>query len=301
MTSKCKICSTHRALDSHLFELSEFCRFLNNYATYEANQRSRIVKTETIGSWLRLAAELEKVNIDSWKFDDGLGSMYCEPIADENDSNSKHYSNYTTDLTRFLYVSFALEETYRFFVSKYKHAKVDYIKKLREPSLQAAVLLSKSKNLELPQDFKHICDNLKTAFYLFDKDFQLNLTGIKENEMNVFGLHLVRNIRNYVAHGVLPIAENPDYFHCSEPSTKVSRLLLLATRTAAVYIQLFLYESSHGFTSVIVNQIENDEYEFDRHYFKENCTKRLLLNLHKENNFTFLEPKGNMPNDFYID
>lgn len=299
---KCKVCSTNRALDSHLFELSEFCRFLNNSVYYESNSSVRTVNTETIGSWLRLAAELELVNINSWKFDDGLGSTVCEPIAYLNDSDSKHFSGYTTDLTRFLYVSFALEEAYRFFVSKYEISSDPSLKaKFRDASQLAAILLEKSEEMELPTDFEHICNNLQSTLYIYDNNFESKLTGFRNREKKSLGLHLVRNIRNYVAHGVLPIADNPEYSYLSENVGILNRLLRLATRTAAVYIQLFLYHTAHEFTSDVVNQIENDEYEYDRNYFQDNCNKHLLLTLHKEQEFTFKDPVGNIPNDFYLE
>lgn len=300
MSMQCKICSTHRPIDRHLFELSEYCRFLNNSLEYFSKGNSRVVKTETIASWLRLAADLDNVDINSWKFDDGLGSLYCEPIAYENNSNSKHYSKYTTLLTRFLYISYALEETYRFVVAKYIDIKSE-LKKFSEPSQQAAIFLENLKNFEKPKDFEHLCDNLKLSFYQYDKDYKSKLRGVRHDDGDCQGLHLVRNIRNYISHGVLPIAENPEYLYTESGDPKILKLLMAASRVALIYIQVFLYNSVSGFTSDIVNQIENDEYEFDRNYFSKNCTRRLLLDIHLQSNFTFQDPVGNLVNNFYID
>lgn len=106
----CPKCTSNRYLDLHLYELSEYCRYIGANKGYCEYGSTRIVTTEAIASWLRLAAELDEVQINSWKFDDGVASMYCGPVADQISSNSYHYSSYSTVLTRFIYVSSALEE-----------------------------------------------------------------------------------------------------------------------------------------------------------------------------------------------
>ena len=60
---KCPICSNFRDLPSHLYELSEFCRFLDNRNEYERHDVKRMVETKVVSDWLKLAAELEVVKI----------------------------------------------------------------------------------------------------------------------------------------------------------------------------------------------------------------------------------------------
>ena len=67
-----------------------------------------------VSAWLKLAAHLEKVEVNAWKYENGPSTMWCRPAADYVDFSSTHQSNYATDFTRFMFTASALEETYRF-------------------------------------------------------------------------------------------------------------------------------------------------------------------------------------------
>ncbi|WP_146181453.1 hypothetical protein [Aeromonas sp. HMWF016] len=297
---KCPICSNFRDLPSHLYELAEFCRFLDNRNEYERHDVKRMVETKVISDWLKLAAELEVVKINSWKFGDDNAAMYCRPIADEYDSNSKHYTAYSTALTRFIFVSNALEELYRFVDGYYllipSIAKLDERKKLRDASLRATVLVDELKSSELPLNFEHSISNLTATFDYYQSIFKPSLSGMKGAKVtdHSYGLHLVRNLRNYVAHGIFPILDNPEYWSGTEISrNKLISLLFHACRASSLYIQALLFKYNAGFLlddyAQVASMSWEDGYE---EYFVKNCTIDLALNLHTKVQFTFENPFG---------
>lgn len=117
LRTDCPYCSTLRTLDDHLHELGLACEYLGNDARYSDIDTRRTVRTQTIGDWLKLASQLEEVKVDTWRFKSDSG--YCGRIADRVSSDSAHYTKYSTALTRFLFVSSALEEAYRFVDHRY--------------------------------------------------------------------------------------------------------------------------------------------------------------------------------------
>ncbi|RBM59953.1 hypothetical protein DLR71_15205 [Vibrio paracholerae] len=297
---KCPICSSFRELPHHLYELSEFCRFLNNHNEYKRRGESRIVETKVISDWLKLAAELEVVEINSWRFGDDTAAMYCRPVADEYESNSKHFTAYSTALTRFIFVSNALEEAYRFVDSHYlmfpSVVKLDERKKLRDASLRSAFLVDQLKETALPLNFKHAISNLRLTFEYYHSIFQTSLSGMKgvETTDNSYGLHLVRNLRNHVAHGIFPILDNPEYWGSSEISrTKLIALLFHACRVAALYIQALLHKYNDGFQHDDYDHIASMDWDdcYEQHFIK-NCTVDLSLSLHSKCDFSFENPYG---------
>ena len=100
--------------------MAEFCMYLDNTATFNDRDGCHQVHTVVIGNWLRLASQLAKVEINSWKYIKDYEYL-CTPATDYNDSNSRHFTEYTTALTRFIFVCNALEETYRFVFHNYDH------------------------------------------------------------------------------------------------------------------------------------------------------------------------------------
>ena len=69
-------------------------QYLGNKSTYESEHGTVTIRTETIGDWLRLASQLKTVEIDAWRHEPTAGdAFYCEPVADNNDAHSEHYTN----------------------------------------------------------------------------------------------------------------------------------------------------------------------------------------------------------------
>lgn len=297
--SRCPVCDTLRPLSDHLYEMALFCTYLENSITYSSSDETREVHTLVIGNWLRLASQLESVEINAWKHagDDGL---WCGTVADRYNIDSKLFTRYSTALTRFIYICYALEETYRFVSPNYidliKKSGQKQSKKIRNCSLQSAFLMDKLNREELPDHFDHIIGNL--IFY-FDKYHQYHrpaVTGLNgaTKKHPSYGLHLIRNLRNHIAHGLFPLMNefiDPD----DSPSIFILiNLLHHASRSSTIYIQALIKKYCNEFKSYEYEAIE-DAYgeEFDK--FLENCTMTYALLLHKQGKFSLNKWMGITP------
>lgn len=288
--STCPICNTLRPLSDHLYEMFLFCMYLENSIVYSESDETREVHTLVIGNWLRLASQLETVEINAWKFAED-NALWCSTVADRYDIDSKMFTIYSTTLTRFIYVCYALEETYRFVSPNYleliKKCNQKQSKKIKKCSIQSAYLIDQLNEEELPAHFDHIVGNF--TFY-FDKYYQYQkpvLTGLngatKKNPS--YGLHLIRNLRNHVAHGLFPLMN--EFIEPDEPPSisVLVNVLYCASRSAILYIQALIKKYCNEFKSYEYKANENGYgEEFDN--FIENCTMRYALSLHKQGKFS---------------
>ena len=110
----CPICSKTRRVSEHLIEAALAASFLGNTSTYASEHGEATIRTETIGDWFKLAAQLEAVEVNTWKFESSDAGFYCGTVADNIDAHSKHYTSHATALTRFVFVCNGLEEAFRF-------------------------------------------------------------------------------------------------------------------------------------------------------------------------------------------
>ena len=105
-----------------------------------------------------------------------------------------------------------------------------------------------------------------------------------------YGLDLVRNIRNQVAHGNFPIIEDPEYSFDVYPAGSkevILNLLGQASRIAAINVQMLLSMLSAGFESESYKQ-ECMDFELGK-YFEQHCTFSYLVNLHISQKFRLNE------------
>jgi hypothetical protein len=286
------MCAEFRSLDQHLFELASFCEYLGNNVEYATRDGSSLVSTDTVGKWLKLAAQLESVDINTWKFSDS-SPLYCETVADAYDSDTKHFSNYSTVLTKFIFVSNALEEVYRFIVPAYERCEQSKMKKYTKPSMKATALLDTFDVAELPHHFFHKIDSLVSLVNNCHLIKEKQFTGMKgaNSSDHSYGLHLVRNIRNFVAHGVFPITTNPDWDPDNESTYFIPSILLSACRVSSLSIQALLSKYNHGMDSYEYERITHAcGEEFD--YFLKHCKPEISLKLHLEMDFSFRDPFG---------
>jgi hypothetical protein len=291
---KCPICSKHRPLEKHLYELSVYCIYLGNTVKY----KKRDVHTETIGKWLHLASLLEKVEINAWSFNCS-DAFYCDAAADHLDRDSEHFTKFSTSLTRFVFVCHALEETYRFIVQKYddlpKVKKLSDKKRLKEPSMKAAFLVDECNAQDLPKDLMHVVGSFDRGYEIYKKNFSPHMSGMENITPANFsyGLHLTRNLRNHIAHGIFPLLDNPyDSGDDSHMAEILTYLLGRACRIAALYIQMLLVRYSDGFLSDEYAQVrEARGAEFKR--FLRNCTSEYAKSLHSTGKFEFENWIGN--------
>lgn len=288
----CPTCSGTRGLDEHLIEVSFAAHFLGNTSPYLSEHGTTKIRTETIGDWLRLAAQLEKVEVDTWKFESSDG-LYCGSIGDNIDAHAKHYTTHATALTRFMFVCSGLEEAYRFIDHLYGplSARKGTAKGLlkRTSSLRAVALLDdlfESEGvLAMPQDFRHHCNNFIMLFdrYKASHAAALGGMGLLAEGRLTFALQLVRNLRNHVAHGTFPLGPPAEYGG-HEDSEELVLLLRHACRVSALYIQIILRWFSLGFESYEYRAIEGGNgKEFD--HFIENCTLEYIQDLHVKCDF----------------
>ena len=296
--NSCPVCSGLRPLSMHLYELAAYGDFLdNNRITYVRKKNILLpdqeARTSTISGWLRLASQVERVELNTFQFQ--AAHIYCEPVADALGSDAEHYSRIATSLTRFVFFCNALEETYRFLNPTYEAAydraaqsgKIEY---LRSPSMQASAVLDQSSGIAIPIEYKHLVENLAkvTDIYLQQTGATLDTSGKTLKDLS-YGVQLIRNIRNQVAHGVFPLLENPEY------SMNVNNfqirntvnLLNQCTRVGAISIQIMLKIDNDGFNSY--SYVEAKEDLETGEYFSKHISSGYLMNLHKLQDFGLCE------------
>jgi hypothetical protein len=293
--TKCPTCIQNRPLESHLFELSELCKYLGNSVEFTQHGSTRIVKTSVIGDWLKLASHLKKVDMEWWRYRDEMSEMYCPSDVDDEALDEEHFTEYSTALTRFMYVTNAMEEAYRFIDKEY-HSLDSVInmpknKRLREPSMRSAVVIDLIPKESLPESFFHIMRNLEITFGKYIKHFSLTVNGIDDVKKtnNSAGLHFIRNLRNHIAHGVFPIIDNPEYWGGEDKKRNLLNLLFHACRASAIYIQTILLSFNDGFQSQDYFYMK-DVWDEEGDYFESHCKIELAKSLHLNGSYSFAEP-----------
>ncbi|TGG91791.1 hypothetical protein E4656_15520 [Natronospirillum operosum] len=288
---ECQICSELRSLPEHLYEMAEYCTYLDNKTEYSISDNKREVRTQVIGNWLKLASNLESVNINAWKHV-GNDAFWCGAAADQYDSDSRIFTKYSTGLTRFIYISYALEETYRFVSPRYnevaKKAAFNATRKIKKSSVQSALLCDQFRASELPRNFQHIVDNFLHFFDQYYKYYQPGMSGLEEVSPNStsYGLHIIRNLRNQMAHGVFPIMNEYIDPYDSPMIPILINLLHHASRVSVLYMQALIGNFSSDFQSYDYRAIE-DAYGKPFDFFLENCNKDYALSLHFKGHFSF--------------
>lgn len=273
-----------RDIKFHLHELSLFLYHLNEKNIYSVIDRKGrwkdegVASTEVMSKWLRLASQLERVEINAFMHDSS--HIYCDSVGEMLDSESLHYEKITTPLTRFIYVFSALEECYRFLTSEYKkyhlselnfHTKNEVYFK---PSMQIDFLLRGVVNpATLPFNYNHLVDNLQKVILKFSEDFSIKqkIYAYKNNTDLSFGFNLVRSVRNIVAHGDFPLMDDPEYSFSDKRANKRNNLINVlhqSSRVAAINMQILIYIFSKCNAEII------DEIGMD-----------YLISLHKNQSF----------------
>lgn len=294
---ECKKCNEFRELPLHLHELYMFCEILeNSHTVYKYAKKSFTEEgsshTLNIAKWLKLASQIESVEMNSYRYEEA--HLWCEPVAEKLDSDANHHTSIITPLTQFIYVANALEETYRFmsplYKTNYEHIKMERpnLEIKRNYSAQASWLLDEVfSNIDRPTHYNHKIDNFFSLVKKYQSNFNVTFdVDLKNNGSLSYGLSLVRNIRNHIAHAVFPIIENPEYnLEFLNPQTKrlILNLLGHASRVAAMNIQILLGVSNHGFKSVRYSLLLDDPDHGDR--LESLFTLDYLNTLHIEQEF----------------
>lgn len=293
--SSCRICSGLRDLPLHLYELAAYCDYLDNRrTTYIRKNGVQIpdqeARTATVAGWLRLASQVDHVDLDTYRFQEA--HIYCEPVNEQLRSDAEHHSLIATPLTRFVFFCNALEEAYRFvsptYETQFDRVAAQGVKEeyLRSRSMQAAALLDEAMSPQVPYGYQHLVENLMKVAQVYLKQVcgVLDVAGRTEKDLS-YGLQLVRNVRNHVAHGVFPLIENPEYSMDVDQSIRRNTINLIkqCTRVGAIGIQMMLAIDNDGFQSALYNE-NCEDFEYGK-YFSEHMGRVYLLNLHRSQNF----------------
>lgn len=301
MTAKtpCPVCSLRRPIDEHLFELGSFCELLANESKFISDDGPIVSSLTSVGAWLKLAAHLEKVAVNAWKYESSLSAMYCRPAAEYVDSSSIHQSNYATDFTKFMFVVNAFEEVCRFVDRHYHHwADSKALKKRPTLLVRAATLSDLIDNKHHPAHFEHFSKIFIVMFMRFVSGAGLKLSGMSftSEDRPSYALHLLRNLRNFIAHGTLLPGDHPDY-DFGGSTQDLAKVLRNGTRMIVLYIQLYVHAYNSGFQSghyMYVQTVAEEEQTWrgDEEEFAgsacaliERCTAQYLLNLHMKGDF----------------
>lgn len=292
-SKECSTCEEFRSLDHHLFELSEYCSYLDNTESYERNGSVREINSEQLAKWFKLASELKRVDIKITEYP-GSDGVWCEAAGAVYDSDTEHYSSFSTHLTRFIYVSFAIEELARYLSSKYheecKLKKIHEKKRWREPSMAMGFLIDQYENEQLPTHLFHAVKRLQFTYDIYLKEFSPQMSGMDDIKptQNSYGFHLIRNLRNHIAHGVFPLIENPEQVGGLENIGRyLAELLQQSCRVSALYAQMLFSKYNTGFLSYDYDMIVSASgKEFE--YFSDNCNHVYARNLHLTQEFSFL-------------
>lgn len=285
---QCPKCQNIRRVSEHLIELAYAAEYLDNRSVYNSEQGSVSIFTTTIGEWLLLASRLEKVEVNAWKYD-GADAVFCSPIADNLDQISNYFTGHATALTRFMFVCNSLEETYRFIDHLYlplaERKKIPVKMRKRTSSLRAILLVDdlfdRLGKLIEPVDFDHHADNFETLFHAYSVERNVVITGIELEFKNkkTKALHLIRNLRNHVAHGTFPIGPPTD-----DSSEELIHLLNHGCRVAALYIQIILRGFCHQFESMDYKMMQDADAPECETFIK-NFTLDYVKDIHLKNEF----------------
>lgn len=294
MTSnQCKYCNKLRPLLDHIHEVS----------ILSSSFKGKSDVTHSISEWLKLSFTLKNVSIEPWDYSANL-MFSCRPAYEALISDEKYISQYTTHLTRFFYITNALEETYRLVVENY-HASMNNTqnKKINSNSVKALILLDHMSEEYLPKYFEHYCNSLSKLYDHYFNYFNPRKDKIELNYPDTHkcsGMNVIRKIRNDIAHGIFPINMNPEFSDGFEIVGNLTRLLILATRMSAIYIQIFLLRYGKEFN--LENYLDEINYTCwveEKNAYSDGDTLNLkyydniptldeiILNLQFENSFSF--------------
>ncbi|MFH4364802.1 hypothetical protein [Vibrio diabolicus] len=260
---QCEKCAEFREITLHLHELYMVCDLLENKRPvyrFHKNKLSetRSAETTNIAKWLKLASQLESVSLNAFQYEDS--HFWCKPIGDELDSDAAHHSSIITPLTRFIFISNALEETYRFISEIYEERYKEILnlkpkqERKRTYSGQITWLMDMfESDFRKPRHYEHKVELYRKHLVEYERIFNGHFdVSLKDCNKLSYGLSLVRNIRNHIAHAVFPIVDNPEYSGESlslEIRNLVIRTLLHSARIATLNIQMILSFSAYGFES----------------------------------------------------
>lgn len=194
-------------------------------------------------SWLNLLINIEKVNFDIAKYDDGV--LYCKCVWEYEEKRMAYLTELNLELIRFHYAWSALECLISYFVPKEKinqHGKINAL---------CGWLLQKCNINNLPILYNET--RMQVAEELFQEEqFQIefaeagidNFGGTNKSYINEsgYGIYMVYRVRNLFAHGALKFSEcfdDEELEQILQPITiSKATTIVLMTITMMFYVDL---------------------------------------------------------------
>jgi hypothetical protein len=133
--------------------------------------------------------------------------------------------------------------------------------------------------------------NYKKIFARYKSERKAELCGMQfADEMRpAYALHLIRNLRNHVAHGIFPIIPNPDYmWGKGGDAENLLQLLNHSCRLGAIYIQMLIKRFNEGFIGYhYLTAVNAHGPEFE--YFIGHCNADYIGKLHVRGDFSLTQ------------
>lgn len=220
--------------------------------------------------WLMLCANLESVNIEPSKYDEGL--LYCGSAWDYEQSKSDVLSKINKELVRFHFAWGALESMVSSFVPEEKieqHGKINAL---------CGFLTSSNVKEFVPNSFISLFNRLIELLRIIPQ-YSEELASVNMSvetkyhyrqhvDISGIGIYVVYKIRNRFAHGAMQFPEPEE--HGGEEIRDID-LISAATRITLFTILI-----------LIINDIKNDDYYIDDNLFfdvQEQSALQYLLGL----------------------
>ncbi len=218
------------SIDRHCYELSyciqsliSGCELLPEYHDSEWGR---------VYDWLYLASSVSVVYADPSRHD---GYLYCEPVQELMNRESKAYSSFVKDLSVFNFVWSSFENISKA-LSKYTSSKV---RKCQSNALKGIGFINKYS--ELVEGIPYYNECLNDLVFLLKEKSRYFLNDYSEYKGDIshfsMGIWYVKEIRNSFAHGSSGI---PTVIDCDDgrKADEYSNVILLSTRLVLMTIQL---------------------------------------------------------------
>lgn len=248
-------------LQEHCYELEKFLSQLNHPSF-----------SNTI-DWLDIAAGVESVKVTTSKHDDTVA--YCETVMDYEDARSKLLSKLATRLTIFNFVWGSFESVAKALLGDKRSSIVD-----------RAINFLKQNYISSPPmaGYKDALRDL-AALIKDDSTYEVSSDAFKIKgpaDLNGLGLHVVRKIRNDLAHGSANLPRPDDWGEgkTNLQSSECRHLKLIDTCTRIVLLTVQMLLLVHVRGKEITVECLVDE-EGDR---KESTAEHALYFIHLQAN-----------------
>lgn len=248
-------------LQRHCYELEEFL-----------SQLDQVWFSNTI-DWLDIAAGVESVKVTTAKHDDTVA--YCETVVDYEDARSKLLSNLATRLTIFSFVWGSFESVAKTLLGDKRSRIVDRVINFLKQNYISSLPIAGYKDA--------LCD--LAALIKDDSTYEVRSSAFKIKapaDLNGLGLHVVRKIRNDLAHGsaYLPRPDDWGEGETNSQSSERRHLKLIDTCTRIVLLTIQMLLLVHVRGKEITVECLVDE-EGDR---KESTAEQTLYFIHLQAN-----------------